>query len=436
MSKNLFRSMASDAPKKRALFWLEFKAHALRRTNGRFLAKNEKRLENALKRSLDAQKKYIIDALKDLPELNQKGMRIVEKKGLLDNLRRMMEGLPKQKDMVTDMERYSGVVMLKAGTTTVRKFKLSEFGIDFTLRNAGAVRYMSDLRDLHLSNRFGSISNTTKQDVIEAVSDSILKGDTYGQVAGRISKMGEEGVFSPARAQRIAVNEIAKAYGYGNAQPLKEYKQRTGKQVYKSWVTVGDDLVSEICQANEKQGWILFDEAFSSGDLNEPAHINCRCAVAYKFDEGTGAGNEDESDVEQAKPESSGTLQTHVELRDGTTVNLPTGYAYHATPESNLESIAEEGLKPVVTRLDEGAKDPDARIYLGTNPAVTGTGVGMESGNPVLRVPASAISDPAKDPHIPNNLSIFTNEGIPADVIEIQDDNGNWISLADWMKLP
>lgn len=436
MSKNLSQNTGSEAATRRALFWLEFKANSLRRPNGRFLAKFEKRLEVSLKRSLNAQMKYVVNGLKDLPEFNQKGVRVVSKKSLQDNLKKLLDGLPQTENMVGDMEKYGGTVMLKAGQSTVRKFRLSTFGIGFDLSNAGAVQYMRDLRDLHLSNRYGSITNTTKQDIIEAVSDSVVKGDTYTQVAGRISKMGDEGVFSAARAQRIAVNEIAKAYGYGNRQPIQEYKQRTGRQVFKQWVTVGDDKVSEICEANEKQGWILFDEAFSSGDLNEPAHINCRCAVAYKFDEGTGSGNEQDDDTEQGKPESDTTLQNHLELRDGTTISIPDGYTYHATPESNLEAIAEEGLQPRLTRLDEGAKDPDARIYLGTNPAITGTGVGMDSGNPVLRVPASEVVDPAKDPHIPNNLSIFTNEGIPPDVIQIQDDNGNWISLSDWMKLP
>lgn len=420
----------------RALFWLEFKANGLRRPNGRFLAKFEKRLEMAVKRRLNAQKKYIIDGLKDIPELNQKGIRVIEKKNLLDNLKRLLRGLPQQDEMVDDMEKYGGTVMLKAGQGTVRKFKLGDLGIGFDLSNAAAVQYMQDLRDLHLSDRYGSISNTTKQDIISAVSDSVMNGDTYSQVASRIAKMGDEGVFSAARAQRIAVNEIAKAYGYGNAQPLKEYKQRTGRQVWKSWVTVGDDKVSDICQANEKQGWILFDETFSSGDLNEPSHINCRCAVAYKFDDGSGSGNDQQDSTESSNTASDTTLQTTLELRDGSTISVPDGYGYHATPESNLESIASEGLQPRLSRLDESGQNPDERVYFAINEHLTGTGVGMDSGNPILRVPASAIPDPAKDPHIPNGLSFFTNQGISPDLIEIQDDNGNWISLSDWMKLP
>lgn len=435
MSKNLSQNMASEAETKRALFWLEFKANAVKRPFGRFLAKNEKRMESAIKRSLNAQKKYIIDALKDLPELNQKGIRVIEKKNLLDNLKRMLAGMPKQEDIVDDMEKYASIVMLKAGQNSVRKFRLSDAGISFDLTNEGAVRYMQSLRTLHLSDRYGSVSQTTKEEIISAVSDSVSNGSTYSQIAGRIQDMGEAGVFSAARAQRIAVNEIAKAYGFGNAQPIKEYKERTGRQAWKTWVTVGDDLVSDICRANEKQGWILFDEAFSSGDMTEPSHVNCRCAVAYKFDDGSGSGNTQEDDTQQSGT-TSGTLQTSLELRDGRTINLPTGYAYHATPERNLEDILSEGLQPQLSRLDESGQNPDERIYFAIDPHLTGTGVGMDSGNPILRVPANILKDPAKDPHIPNDLSLFTNSPVSAEHIEIQDDSGNWISLADWMKLP
>jgi hypothetical protein len=44
-------------------------------------------------------------------------------------------------------------------------------------------------------------------------------------------------------------------------------------------------------ETNEGQGWIAIDEAFSSGDMVNPSHPNCRCTVTYrtlppdKFDE-------------------------------------------------------------------------------------------------------------------------------------------------------
>lgn len=449
--------MGSNAETKRALFWLEFKANAMRRPNARFLAKNEKRLENTLKRSLNVQKKYVLDHLKDIPALNQKGVRVIEKKGLIDDVGRMLDGMPNKKNMVNDMEQYGGVVMLKAGKSTVKKFKLSEFGIDFALSNSAAVRYMQDLHDLHLSNRYGSISNTTKQDVLSAITDSVLKGDTYSQVAKRIEGMGEEGVFSAARAQRIAVNEIAKAYGFGNRQPLQEYKTRTGRQVWKAWITVGDDLVSEICQENEKQGYILFDEAFASGDMNEPSHINCRCSVAYKFDEEDFAP-EEEAVNEEAKPDESTTLQSHLTITNtnGQKMEVPLfeGHVYHATPDAHVEGIAETGIQPRVTLLDEvdAAKNGADRVYFGTNPAMANAGLAAAQGRmgndggratgwtdegvTMLRVLPDHLNDPKEDPHMTGGMSIFVEHGIDPDKIEIMDTVGHWMPLKEWNEQP
>lgn len=284
MSENT-SPMANSPEGKRALFWLEFKAAALRRQNGRFRVKNEKRLEKRLKRSLDAQKKYVIEELKKLPELNQKGMRIIEKKGLLDSLKRLLGLMPKQEDMVDDMEKYAGIVMLRGAASAIKDFKLAAMGISFTLRNEGAVRYMQALRTLHLSDYMGSISKTTKDEIIGAVTDSVMNGSTYQEVAGMIEKMGDEGVFSAARAQRIAVNEVAKAYAFGNNEPLKEYKERTGKEVFKSWIAEADPC--DICIKNAGQGWITLNQSFSSGDDTDPAHPNCRCAIAYRVDDGS-----------------------------------------------------------------------------------------------------------------------------------------------------
>lgn len=289
MSEKTSQHTARNPEEKRALFWLQFKANAVKRPNGRFLALYEKRLERRIKKSLDAQKQYVVEALKDLPEFSQKGIRRIEKKSLIDNLKRLLGLMPKQEDIADDTEEIAGIVMLRAGSTTINRFKLADFGISFDLANEDAVRYMQSLRDITLSEMNGSISYTTRQEIIEAVTDGLMNGESYGEVAARIAKMGDQGVFSDARAQRIAVNETSKAYGFGSAQPLKEYRQRTGRQVWKLWVKESDACA--ICTENADDGWILFDEKFNSGDLTEPAHINCRCAVAYRFDDGTGSGN-------------------------------------------------------------------------------------------------------------------------------------------------
>jgi hypothetical protein len=66
-----------------------------------------------------------------------------------------------------------------------------------------------------------------------------------------------------------------------NAIDLAKAK-RDGKG-YKVWITVGDDLQSDLDVANEAQGWIPVDEAFTSGDLTALSRPGCRCTVKYRM---------------------------------------------------------------------------------------------------------------------------------------------------------
>ena len=51
---------------------------------------------------------------------------------------------------------------------------------------------------------------------------------------------------------------------------------------FKRWITAQDDLVSDMDESNQAQGWIKIGEAFSSGDDQPPSHPNCRCTVVYR----------------------------------------------------------------------------------------------------------------------------------------------------------
>ena len=48
---------------------------------------------------------------------------------------------------------------------------------------------------------------------------------------------------------------------------------------WKRWLFEGGDC--KICGGNEGDGVIPIGDAFSSGDMANPAHPNCRCAVSY-----------------------------------------------------------------------------------------------------------------------------------------------------------
>jgi len=59
--------------------------------------------------------------------------------------------------------------------------------------------------------------------------------------------------------------------------------QSAGLPMLKSWLTVGDDRVCELCAGNEAVGWIPVDDAFPSGHMHPLAHNCCRCCLLTRM---------------------------------------------------------------------------------------------------------------------------------------------------------
>lgn len=72
------------------------------------------------------------------------------------------------------------------------------------------------------------------------------------------------------RRETIARTEMRKATSGVAAEQAK----LSGAKM-KVWLTVGDDRVSDQCQADEAAGPIPIDEAFPSGNMETPGHPNC-----------------------------------------------------------------------------------------------------------------------------------------------------------------
>lgn len=104
------------------------------------------------------------------------------------------------------------------------------------------------------------------------------------------------------RRKTIAQTEQRMATENGAA----EIARNRGAQ-FKRWITAGDDLVSDMDVDNEAQGWIAFDEEFSSGDNQPPSHPNCRCTVTYRVSE------PDEFDKRRAEAASDATAAARAE---------------------------------------------------------------------------------------------------------------------------
>ncbi len=83
------------------------------------------------------------------------------------------------------------------------------------------------------------------------------------------------GDMTKYRSELIARTETANALSQASLDSMADM-EIDGKE----WITAGDDLVSDDCQANEAQGVIPVNQSFSGGVMAPPQHPDCRCALA------------------------------------------------------------------------------------------------------------------------------------------------------------
>ena len=79
------------------------------------------------------------------------------------------------------------------------------------------------------------------------------------------------------RKETIAATEARDA----TATAREIEAQQSGKR-FKSWITVGDERVSQMDKDAQSQGWIPVDDTFVNGVGRPPSHPNCRCTVVYR----------------------------------------------------------------------------------------------------------------------------------------------------------
>jgi len=148
----------------------------------------------------------------------------------------------------------------------------------FSLANPRAVKYFKETGGS--LKYIKDIQGTTRDGIKTIITDALDTGKSYSQTAKIISD-AFNGELGRGRARTIAVYESAQAYESGNsifAASLKE----GGIEIEKSYQTSKDDKVSDLCQGNADDGWIPLDEEHSSGVMNPPGHVNCRCYEMYR----------------------------------------------------------------------------------------------------------------------------------------------------------
>lgn len=267
-----------------AIAYLQEKAGAIKRPSGKYLLRQEIRLEMKITRRFKKQLAWILEQIKTLRYFEEsKGVRTIQKKDIREDADGILRHLPEVQGMADDMGVTINDVYHKGSRDIGSSFPVTG-EVSFNLMNDKARDYVQRLKDLHISDYRGSITRETKGRIQKILVDAVEEGTSYGEVATKIRSQADAGVFSRARAELIAVNQVANAYGQGSDDRIREYIRETGSFIQKAWNTVGDDKVTPECNANQAKGWIGIDEDFPSADEHAPRQTNprCRCATLYR----------------------------------------------------------------------------------------------------------------------------------------------------------
>ena len=269
---------------KHVRLYFEEKAGQARQRDGRYKLAQEAKMTRRVRNVLTKQMDWIIARTAGLSVFNVKGVIMLNKKTIYEEIDLLVSDLPFQDELVEKIILGARPSYKKGARTVYNDLEMGNLGVDFSLINNEAARYMESLRTLHLSNFKGSINRETKLRIRNLITEQINSGASYEETARKIRAQGDAGIFSRARSELISVNQVGTAYGEGNREMVDIFQAETHQIMQKSWITTKDDRVTEECKANEDEGWISFEQHFNSGDLVAPRQSNprCRCDTGYR----------------------------------------------------------------------------------------------------------------------------------------------------------
>lgn len=174
-------------------------------------------------------------------------------------------------------------VSIKAMAQTMSNLGITSVDVSFALKNPRAVEFL----DKHAAELVTGIDETTRSNIATIVTNGTKEGLSYDKVAKQITEkyvqfaIGKPQLHIDSRAHLVAVTESAMAYESGSRE-IAGYIQTQGLEMEKSWLTVGDDKVSDGCEENQSEDWIPIDSSHLSGDDTPPRFPGCRCSELYR----------------------------------------------------------------------------------------------------------------------------------------------------------
>lgn len=141
------------------------------------------------------------------------------------------------------------------------------------LNRLGAER-LARLAEDAINDYVPELSRGISETTYDAIKGAVIMARSEGGGSIEVQRAIDH-LFSPERAQRVAITETTRLFGKGSQAVYRE-QGVTGWQ----WSTCNDPWVCAICEE-------LQDEVFEADDEFEPAHVNCRCFPRpYMIDEG------------------------------------------------------------------------------------------------------------------------------------------------------
>lgn len=232
----------------------------------------ERKLQRAMKKAFIAQGKAFLAGFGDLEPLWESA-RLSEAISQADWLRVFDEAAAETYDLFLDPLESTAIAGLEAGASAV--IADLEIATAFDLANPRAVQYIQ----AHGAQTVTGLNDTSRDRLRTLITQGVDEGWSYNKTAKEIRTLFTD--MSRKRSLVIATYESGMAYESGSAMPIRDLVD-AGLVMEKSWLTVGDAKVEEHCLANQAQGWIPFDEAFSDGSMHPLSHPRCRCSALYR----------------------------------------------------------------------------------------------------------------------------------------------------------
>jgi hypothetical protein len=247
----------------------------------RYLRNQEKIKSRAIYAIFQEQKEGFCIMLEE----ESKSFRIEVKKGEGDIVKKFVEKT--KYEIPNYLVKVLPAIMIEGAKIPIKRYKdlLPEgYALVFDVDTAPAAVYLQNMTDLMLSQKKGSISRTTKNELLNILEKGIADGKSYGAIAKQIREV-DPFVFSKARSKTIATNELGRAYGWANFEPGQVLTDE-GYILVKFWQTSEDDKVRPTHMENQAADKVPFADEFpGTGDLYAPSSIdiNCRCTSTHEI---------------------------------------------------------------------------------------------------------------------------------------------------------